>query len=189
MTAIWPPSTPHVCWACAGAGYCSTARCAAASRRRTCAPSMPWTCTSSRTPATVCPRPCPCGPVALNTGRTLRMMPDFLPPAAAPCRLGAFVRACGGAVSGPLPALLLRAARPRAGTGGQPGRDPAAGTARTADHRPVRRVQRDIAGPGRSRGPFVARTAADAAIPGLQDLPAVGTHMRPNAETGGGPAS
>ena len=33
-----------------------------------------------------------------------------------------------------------------------------------------------------ARGAIVARTAADAAIPGLQDLPAVGTHMRPNAE-------
>lgn len=33
-----------------------------------------------------------------------------------------------------------------------------------------------------ARGTLVARTAADAAIPGLQDLPAVGTHMRPNAE-------
>ena len=33
-----------------------------------------------------------------------------------------------------------------------------------------------------ARETLVARTAADAAIPGLQDLPAVGTHMRPNAE-------
>ena len=33
-----------------------------------------------------------------------------------------------------------------------------------------------------AREALVARTAADAAIPGLQDLPAVGTHMRPNAE-------
>ena len=33
-----------------------------------------------------------------------------------------------------------------------------------------------------ARETLVARTAADASIPGLQDLPAVGTHMRPNAE-------
>ena len=33
-----------------------------------------------------------------------------------------------------------------------------------------------------ARETLVARTAADAALPGLQDLPAVGTHMRPNAE-------
>lgn len=33
-----------------------------------------------------------------------------------------------------------------------------------------------------AREAIVARTAADAVIPGLRDLPAVGTHMRPNAE-------
>lgn len=33
-----------------------------------------------------------------------------------------------------------------------------------------------------ARDTLVARTAADAAIPGLRDLPAVGTHMQPNAE-------